>query len=90
MFELSKSYKGAAGFYSSGSLLHWVKALIYFRSSKIKLLTSPLLSNHDQNLIKDINDEKEIIRFQNQKLEDLIEGASNDLNYPNISNILNG
>ena len=55
--RLSKCYNRAAGFYSSGSLLHWIKALIHFKDplKKVRLLTSPLLSNHDQELILNIN-----------------------------------
>ena len=87
--RLSKCYYRAAGFYSSGSLLHWVKALIHFKDplKKVKLLTSPLLSNHDQTLILDINDENEKLKFQSKKLEEIIDDASTNLKHPNISNI---
>ena len=63
--------------------------MVYFHNpnKKIFLLTSPILSSHDQNLIQEIEDVEERIKFQSTQLETLIKDAVNDVSYPNLSNI---
>ena len=88
----SITYKRAAGFYSSASLLFWAESLVYFHNpnKKIFLLTSPILSSHDQNLIQEIEDVEERIKFQSTQLETLIKDAVNDVSILIFLIYLNG